>query len=81
MRYFLVIIFILVVSTLSFGLYTKEADPSLGELCIGLSVVGLFFLWMPLFIYHRWKDKDIKKYMLTKENIEKMQQEGEDKKL
>jgi hypothetical protein len=27
---------------------------------------------MPIFIFRRWKNKDVKDYMLTKENIEKM---------
>jgi hypothetical protein len=27
---------------------------------------------MPLFIYNRWKNKDIKDYMLTEESIKKM---------
>ncbi|GGH44969.1 membrane protein [Mangrovimonas yunxiaonensis] len=40
--------------------------------CIGFGVIGLFFLVFPLFSYYRWKDKDIKDYMITKENIEKM---------
>ncbi|SDB59197.1 hypothetical protein SAMN03097699_2388 [Flavobacteriaceae bacterium MAR_2010_188] len=39
---------------------------------IGFGVVGLFIIVFPLFIYYRWKGKNIKDYMLTKENIEKM---------
>ena len=30
------------------------------------------FIVMPLFIYNRWKNKDIKDYMLTEESIKKM---------
>jgi len=32
----------------------------------------LFFFVFPVFSYYRWKDKDVKDYMLTKENIDKM---------
>ncbi|REG89036.1 hypothetical protein [Winogradskyella sediminis] len=39
---------------------------------IGFGVMGLFFVVFPLFSYYRWKDKDVKDYMLTKENLEKM---------
>lgn len=39
---------------------------------IGFGVVGLFIVVFPLFSYHRWKNKDIKDYMLTKENLDKM---------
>ncbi len=39
---------------------------------IGFGTVGLFFIVFPLFSYYRWKDKDVKDYMLTQENLEKM---------
>lgn len=41
---------------------------------IGLGVVGLFFVVFPLFSYYRWKDKNLKDYMLTKENMDKMRE-------
>lgn len=44
-----------------------------GHKYIGLGVVLGFFIVMPLFIYHRWKDRKVADYMLTKEAIEKMQ--------
>ena len=42
------------------------------EQLIGVGVLGLFFIVFPLFSYYRWKDKDIKNYMLTKENLDKI---------
>jgi len=81
MRLVLVIIFALIVATISYGFYIKPDDLKTGELCIGLSISGLFFIWMPLFIYHRWKDKKVKDYMLSKENIEKMREYTDGKKL
>jgi len=41
---------------------------------IGFGVVGLFLVVFPLFSYYRWKDKDLKDYMLTKENLDKMRE-------
>jgi len=41
---------------------------------IGFGVAGLFLIVFPLFSYYRWKDKDFKDYMLTKENIDKMKE-------
>ena len=41
---------------------------------IGFGVVGIFFVVFPLFSYYRWKDKDPKDYMLTKENLDKMRE-------
>ncbi len=81
MRTVLIIIFLLIVGLLGFGFYSLTGDVKTGELCVGLGISGLFFVWMPLFIYHRWKGKSVKDYMLTKENLDKMRQEGEDRKL
>lgn len=41
---------------------------------IGFGVIGLVVVVFPLFSYYRWKDKDIKDYMLTKENLDKMRE-------
>lgn len=46
---------------------------------IGFGVMGLFFVVFPLFSYYRWKDKDPKDYMLTKENLDKMRNREGDK--
>ncbi|HAT67243.1 MAG TPA: hypothetical protein DCS66_22050 [Flavobacteriaceae bacterium] len=81
MKYFLIILFIAIVVALITGYYVKPDDPKTGNLLIGLSVSGLFLVLMPLFVYHRWKNKNVKDYMLTKENIEKMQAYSKDKKL
>ncbi|NND61670.1 MAG: hypothetical protein HKN48_00600 [Flavobacteriaceae bacterium] len=81
MRYFLSILFLGIVVTLCYGFYVKPEDLKTGEFCIGISITALFFVWMPTFIYHRWKNKNVKDYMLTKENIEKMREEGSKKNL
>lgn len=81
MKHFLTVLFISICIGFIIGFYIKTEDLETGNLIIGISIVSLFFVLMPLFIYHRWKDKDIKKYMLTKENIEKMQAYKKDKKL
>lgn len=44
------------------------------EKLIGFGVLGLFLVVFPLFSYYRWKGKDAKDYMLTKENLEKMRE-------
>ena len=42
------------------------------EKLIVIGVVGLFVIVFPLFSWYRWKDKDIKDYMITKESLDKM---------
>jgi hypothetical protein len=39
---------------------------------IGSGVVFLFFVVFPLFSYHRWKNKKVSDYLLTKDNLDKM---------
>ena len=63
------------------GFFIKPEDQATGDLIIGLALMAGFFVLMPLFIYHRWKDRSVKDYMLNKENIEKMQDYQKDKKI
>lgn len=72
MKYFLIILFFSVVIALGIGFYLKSDDEATGNLIIGLSLMAGFFILMPAFIYHRWKDRSVKDYMLNKENIMKM---------
>lgn len=72
MKYVLQILLIAVIISLGVGFFIKSTDEATGQLIIGLSIVVGFFVLMPLFIYHRWKDRDVKDYMLNKENIMKM---------
>jgi len=53
---------------------------SYSEKLIGFGVAGIFFLVFPLFSYYRWKDKNLKDYMLTNENIDKMRNHEKEKK-
>ena len=77
MKYILYIIFIAILSSISYGYYIKTDNELLGHQFIGLSVAGFFLVWMPLFIFHRFKDNDLKKYMNTDETIKKIKDEAE----
>jgi len=81
MKYFLTILFVSVLIALGIGFYIKPEDEATGNLIIGLTLMAGFFVLMPLFIYHRWKNRNVKDYMLTKENIEKMQEYQKEKKV
>ncbi|SDW99400.1 hypothetical protein [Aequorivita viscosa] len=81
MKYFLIILFFAVAIALGVGFYIKVDDEATGKLIIGLSLMVGFLVLMPSFIYHRWKDKDVKDYMLNKENIMKMHEYQKKKKL
>ncbi|SFU28568.1 hypothetical protein SAMN05216480_101380 [Pustulibacterium marinum] len=81
MKKVIVILFILILGAIIYGFYTKNyIDVAQGERIIGISILATSFILMPLFIYHRWKGKDIRNYMLTKENLDKMNQKDDQKK-
>lgn len=73
MKYVIRILFVIVVVLVSVGYYYKNTGDHLtGDKWVGIGILGASFILMPLFIYHRWKDKKVKDYMLTEENLQKM---------
>jgi len=79
MKHVLQFLVILSISGVSYGFYLRPEELQKGDLFIGLSLVLLFFVTMPIFIYRRWKDRDVKDYMLSKENILKMREYNDSK--
>ncbi|XCF06988.1 hypothetical protein ABI125_03795 [Tamlana crocina] len=77
MKYLIIILTIAVFTSIILG-FTLDVDYS--EKLIGFGVAGLFLVVFPLFIYHRWKDRNLKDYMLTKENLDKMRENQRDSK-
>ena len=77
MKYIILFVFLAALGSILTG-YILENEWS--QKLIGFGVVGLFFIVFPLFSYYRWKDKNIKDYMLTKENLDKMRENERDKK-
>lgn len=71
MKYLIFLLFVLSVGAIIIGLVS---DLEYSEKLIGYGVSGLFFIVFPLFSWHRWKNKDVKDYLLTKENIDKMRE-------
>nr|WP_321248360.1 hypothetical protein [uncultured Psychroserpens sp.] len=71
MKYVIIIALIASFGSILCGFFL-EIDYS--EKLIGFGVLGLFFVVFPLFAYYRWKDKDIRDYMLTQENLDKMRE-------
>jgi len=71
MKYIIGLLFIASFGSIIAGFVFKP-EP-IAEKLIGSGVVGLFLFVIPLFTYHRWKGRKVKDYMLTKENIQKMQ--------
>ncbi len=77
MKYIIGLLFIASVGSIISGFILKP--DAISEKLIGYGVIGLFIFVIPLFTYHRWKDRKVNDYMLTKENIEKMRDYQKDK--
>ena len=69
---FLRILLIAVIAVIGYGFFIKPDDLATGQLFIGSGLVVGFFVLMPIFIYHRYNGRDLQRYMLNKENIERM---------
>lgn len=77
MKYFIIFLFIAALGSIAVG---YAIEPPHSEKFIGFGVAGLFLIAFPVFAYYRWKDKDIKDYMLTQENLDKMRNRQKKKK-
>ena len=69
MKYVIWIFFLASIGSILVGYFLNTTYT---EQFIGLGVVGIFIIVFPLFIYYRWKDRSLKDYMLTQENLDKM---------
>jgi len=78
MRIILWICFIIILVGFGSGFYIKviEEDAEMGDKIIGLSVLFSVFIFMPIFLYHRWKGKDLKNYILDKDKLDEMRKNG-----
>ena len=74
MKLLLRLLFLCILVSLSIGFYHKNfLESGLdGEKIIGATVLFSVIFFLPLFLYNRWKDKNIQDYTLTKENFERM---------
>ena len=76
MRFILNLLFWGGVVSLFYGFYHKNFIAyAEGEKWIGYSVLWLTFIYLPLFLVHRWKGKKLEDYTLTDKNFRKMRGE------
>ncbi len=73
MKYILSLLFVGILIGLFVGFYFNTSGfPTLGNKIVGYIVLTAAFVFMPLFLVHRWKGKNLKDYTLSKENLEKL---------
>ena len=77
MKYFLILLFIAIIACGGYGFYLKSDLNEAADKFIGFGVLGLFFVWMPLFIVYRYRGKDLKKYMINDDTFKKIKEEAD----
>ena len=58
------LILFLVLGLIGFGYYLNSSTTGSGEKFIGIGVMLFAFILLPLFIYHRYRNKDLRNYSL-----------------
>ncbi|NQV78307.1 MAG: hypothetical protein HQ490_08145 [Lutibacter sp.] len=66
MKFVLTTILVLVIGMLTYGFYIKSNGDVNGEIIVGISVLTVAFVLMPLFIYHRYKNKKMSDFTFEK---------------
>ena len=66
MKFVIIFVLILTLGMLGTGFYLKNSGDSNGEIVIGLGVLMVAFVLMPLFIYHRYKNKKMSDFTFEK---------------
>ncbi len=69
MKLVIQIILVLVVINFSIGFYLLYQEHPKGDIVVGIGVLLFSFVLMPLFLYHRYRSKKMKDYMLDKDKM------------
>ncbi len=56
------LILFLALGLIGYGFYLNSSVVGTGEKVIGIGVLVFAFILMPMFIYHRYKNKDLRNY-------------------
>jgi hypothetical protein len=73
MKYFITLLVLLSFGLMIYGFSLDENQEDLANKYIGSGTVLLFLVAMPLFLIKESKGKKMKDYMLTEDNVRKMQ--------
>lgn len=76
MKHIISTILVIVLGVLIYGFYVKSNGDTNGEIIVGIGVLMIAFVLMPLFIYHRYKDKDLSSFRM-KNFLEEVQKNDE----
>ena len=66
MKYVVIFFLIVAIGLIATGFYLKSISHFRGDAIVGLGVLTISFLVMPLFIYHRYRKKNLSSFKFDK---------------
>jgi hypothetical protein len=69
MNKLLKIMFVVFLVWMAIGIFLIKTEHEKAQIVMGLGVMYLSFIFMPTFIYHRYKDGKYKKYIINDEKL------------
>ena len=69
MKLALKIMFVIFLVWMALGAYLINTEHEKAQVVMGLGVLYLSFIFMPIFIYFRYKDRKYKKYIINDEKL------------
>lgn len=63
MKYVIRILFFIILGLIGYGYYLKQTVGTEGDKWVGLGVLTSALVLMPLFLWHRYKNKNLNDYM------------------
>lgn len=76
MKYFLLILIIALLGVGIFAFNYEFAEEDFEQKVIGICILIFSFIWMPLFIYHRYKGRKKEDFILSNEKLKEMNDYG-----
>lgn len=72
MKYILIILIIALLGVGIFAYNYEFAEENFEQKVIGLCILTFSFIWMPLFIYYRYRNKKKEDFILSKDKLKEM---------
>ncbi|AXG69165.1 hypothetical protein KORDIASMS9_01384 [Kordia sp. SMS9] len=76
MKYFLITLITALIGVSIFAYNYEFAEEDFDQKVIGICILIFTFIWMPVFIYYRYKDKKKEDFILSNEKLKEMNDYG-----